>query len=58
MNQGSRPTVKLQLRLPRQEHQRLTRAARRALRSLNSEILHRLKQSFEPAQASDKPAAG
>ena len=39
-------TVKLVLRLPPPLHQRLTRAAWRRNQSLNSEMIHRLEQSF------------
>jgi len=44
--------VKLNLRLPAQEHQRLKQIAKKSRRSLHAEILFRLEESLaEPARA-------
>ena len=45
-------TIKLVLRLPPALHQRLGRAAKRGGQSLNSEMIHRLEQSFSAVRHS------
>jgi hypothetical protein len=55
MDQQLSPHVNLNLRLPPQEHRSLKQAAERACRSLQGEILFRLRQSL--AGSNDQAAA-
>jgi hypothetical protein len=50
-------TVKLVIRLDRVLHRSLTAEAKRALRSLNSEMLWRLRSSFGDDGRQDCPAS-
>ena len=40
------PTVDLKLRIPKMLHQELVEQAKKNIRSLNSEIIYRLMESF------------
>jgi predicted HicB family RNase H-like nuclease len=51
MSKQASDPVKLRVRLTEELRQRLSAAAKDSLRSLNSEILYRLRASFERDQA-------
>jgi hypothetical protein len=51
MNKQANDPVKLRVRLTEELRQRLSDAAKGSLRSLNSEILYRLRSSFESDEA-------
>ena len=47
MTAGKKDEVKTNLRIDEQLHQRLAQAAGRSVRSINGEIIYRLRCSFE-----------
>jgi hypothetical protein len=49
--------AKTALRLPRELHDEVHRAARESERSFNAEIIHRLKGTFRAPQQATQPAS-